>query len=1263
MSHNRKVLRTATNQLGKAKAPAKPKDIIVDPMGQWKYPGQNTRIPGSDITMQGVNYPVFAQPNVGQPQMMYPGQEYQFPGADYVDEFPQMQEGGVSPLEGNLISKVIMNRNKGVDFVDRAYALGANPGTPMFNVPDDEEFGSWMSHKMSTGEDDNGQAWMFPTVMNPNNEAIVVPNQYADYISSTGYKNATGMIPEEDYIEAELSDDEIEEYRKGGYIVEDIAVPSLTQTKKGGIPELPLREGRKAYERLSYTDNDRMAMAQNGGQKEDEVLDIPEMQAYADPAKRKQQNKLIDKARAIASTIEGRQALKEGNYKNFSIENMKKFIKSATDYKKEAEDYHKARRLVSEEKMDPDSFARRYNEKGWAKFDEATANENYKGEYQQAVDKANKRKEKNMVYTDAVLELTGAPALQRIAEDPIGTAKGVGQTIGDLATLPYGVAKGAYNYATNGNFDMGTNAFGQKYGEGFNETMDVLSVLPFVGSIGKGTNLAKPVLIKGTNKLGKTLETELGLLSKSAPKGNMYGENQVLTQQTRLLNPKIKAKFFENQAPARGPKTNMLEKVPSDLNNRITPQNYDDFVKNIHSSTDYNLSSFTGKQPHNLGIGSYGKPGMVYSDAPLNNLGKDIINAHEKNHGIFAGTLSKEMSNDLLKPFGTNRAVPHYADKHQADEVLARMAQFKNAVGIGDNQTFTLGHLDLIRKNYPKNFLDNSITEMLAKIKPGSKGEKEFLKNMNKYAFGIGVPTVIGAGSNSLQQEKDGGFIEVDLTDEEIEEYRKGGYIIEELSKAQEGVIVGKKLIPMSYAKVNKTKAPIKKLPVTKPTLPTWMMDAINSKEIAEPEINFAMSASEKFGKPISDNSKVNQQPMQNNFAGNITNTGVSGNIDYNKLAATNAKNINVKNMKKVDQPSTIMNTIEKMNLGQILPDIGIDDLETQKSYLNRFLEKKGIINPKELKLKTNNVKIPEGANTFYQELGTVQDNRSMNSSDSLLSYRNQYDANKGFIYLTAPVKKDRTENKIYNNVEGVGHFVLDASPSLEHPYIHANNFSYLRKAIENNDYIPIYESTGKKDEVKVSYKRAKDIDPKILNKIVETSNNISKYNSDSDRQKIADKVTPFLYGQKTKIISPLRQMKFDEIKFDQTQKPEGFVSSVKELKKANGEGTYLLFKDRDAYSRFSGGSVTFLFKDKNGNTIAREFAGTINDIENEGLNIKKEFGLKPNELTLGYNDVGSFSAKPKAKNNVLSTDQWKDYNNSSPTGAALIIPKQNTKH
>ena len=107
----------------------------------------------------------------------------------------QKADGGpVNTLEGDLISKVIMNRNRGKDFVQRAYAVGEYPESNMFMQPDANEFGQKNSHLMGWGEDKSGQAYMYPEVMNPNNEAIKVPNQYADYISSTGYKKATGMI-------------------------------------------------------------------------------------------------------------------------------------------------------------------------------------------------------------------------------------------------------------------------------------------------------------------------------------------------------------------------------------------------------------------------------------------------------------------------------------------------------------------------------------------------------------------------------------------------------------------------------------------------------------------------------------------------------------------------------------------------------------------------------------------------------------------------------------------------------------------------------------------------------------------------------------------------------------------------------------------------------------------------------------------------------------------------------------------------------------
>ena len=100
----------------------------------------------------------------------------------------------INTLEGDLYSKIIMNRNKNKNFVDRAY----NNSNPMYSPRINDDF-SRSTHVMSWGEDNNGQAYMAPKM--PYNydsngkliEAIKIPNQYADYISSVGYKKATGM--------------------------------------------------------------------------------------------------------------------------------------------------------------------------------------------------------------------------------------------------------------------------------------------------------------------------------------------------------------------------------------------------------------------------------------------------------------------------------------------------------------------------------------------------------------------------------------------------------------------------------------------------------------------------------------------------------------------------------------------------------------------------------------------------------------------------------------------------------------------------------------------------------------------------------------------------------------------------------------------------------------------------------------------------------------------------------------------------------------
>jgi hypothetical protein len=77
-------------------------DVLYTNMGQWIYPGQVTKIPSNQITMQGVNYPVQGVDDTGYSQMMYPGMDYTFPG-QYVTEYPMARYRGLPRAQSGLI--------------------------------------------------------------------------------------------------------------------------------------------------------------------------------------------------------------------------------------------------------------------------------------------------------------------------------------------------------------------------------------------------------------------------------------------------------------------------------------------------------------------------------------------------------------------------------------------------------------------------------------------------------------------------------------------------------------------------------------------------------------------------------------------------------------------------------------------------------------------------------------------------------------------------------------------------------------------------------------------------------------------------------------------------------------------------------------------------------------------------------------------------------------------------------------------------------
>jgi hypothetical protein len=114
---NRKVLSTATKELNKAKAPARPKDILFDPSGQGmlnpKYAGKPVRL-ATDTLYNPTKYNIKAYADNGMSARLnsYDTTNVTLEGAKYIDEYPELQEGSIY-MDGDLSQEEIDYYAKG----------------------------------------------------------------------------------------------------------------------------------------------------------------------------------------------------------------------------------------------------------------------------------------------------------------------------------------------------------------------------------------------------------------------------------------------------------------------------------------------------------------------------------------------------------------------------------------------------------------------------------------------------------------------------------------------------------------------------------------------------------------------------------------------------------------------------------------------------------------------------------------------------------------------------------------------------------------------------------------------------------------------------------------------------------------------------------------------------------------------------------------------------------------------------------------------
>jgi hypothetical protein len=659
---NSRVLQKATKELTKAKAPAKSRDIIYDPAGQWKFPGQETRIPGSDITMQGVPYPVYAQPNVGQPQMMYPGQDYVFPGADYVDEYPQMKKGGrpkglipmPKPSKKGLASKAYSRsldatnklftenylfkkpkdrKRKVFDPNAKYYADGGEYGMPlgagvaqnfignrdefkvggipelplrdnqvnydayvnrfepktrmhdggeqdamnammkarlayanefgnpaaqrMINLPDNPyqfEDGNTGTHYMASMDnyavpqiqDINGQL-MLGDYGPESNEAIQFDRpEDAEYFAEHYKEVSPG------FIEAELTDDEIEEYRKGGYIVEDISIPSLNQYDKGGRFKRRKKK-QEEQEQLEYRPpvevNDEMYESVTpfpeapeefkqgvGNIKEvEKKAQAPDWLKFSNEYEKKNSKQaFIDekKKEYLKGTNQGLLKAQGYNMENFP-EDVERNFEKAYDYKKNS---FIVKKLGKKEKFSPNRRGEWVDELS-KKEKEIVANSKYENKLQPSYwsrTLAGLQELYGDVYAPGVSSRIPIPGLTKKEQKDIQNSK-----LGAFETLAGWDALGAV--AANALEQSGNSGYGASYrespgilsGEKMAGVTDVhaMALNPLNYTLPYDIAAAAPSIIKGVGNVARTTGK---VLTEATPLKNAYKINPLANKEVPL---------------------------------------------------------------------------------------------------------------------------------------------------------------------------------------------------------------------------------------------------------------------------------------------------------------------------------------------------------------------------------------------------------------------------------------------------------------------------------------------------------------------------------------------------------------------------------------------------------------------------------------------------------------------------------------------------------------------------------------------------------
>lgn len=339
------------------------------------------------------------------------------------------------------------------------------------------------------------------------------------------------------------------------------------------------------------------------------------------------------------------------------------------------------------------------------------------------------------------------------------------------------------------------------------------------------------------------------------------------------------------------------------------------------------------------------------------------------------------------------------------------------------------------------------------------------------------------------------------------------------------------------------------------------------------------------------------------------------------------------------DSPSQLRYKMEKE--GWIDPLEGVEEPENldQTKQAEAVLKKQKDL----LKKEKDFIKASHIDATEYERYNDSDYQRKDNKFWGFV-YQNAND--KGMTYIPGARKEIAPE--YYEGVQGVAHFLINSD--LTDGEMHDDTRSAINSQKRKGNYVPYYKKS-EDGTVNVRYAKGKKEYEKMKSEGYEEFAN-------------------------------LRQIPLSEIDWDSSARPyhspqdgdkdnwtrrgiEGkmFGKSISNILTKDGKDTWMIYKEMHGQDgklgRFNGNSLVFITETPKGRLLT-DFAGPVAKIKNKAEELKKTYKVKDSDITLGFYDAGSYSAKPVAdENGRVYRNQWSSFNKfDEKSGASLMIPR-----